>query len=90
MATLWRGIVGPDLTIYVKSLVNDSEGKEEMARFGGVEIRGDCGGIVVRCLGDGEKKAGVEEKTRRRLGFEVSEYVRGLGAEEWKLAFGRV
>ncbi|TVY90076.1 Repressor of filamentous growth, partial [Lachnellula willkommii] len=62
MATLWRGIVGPDLTVYVSRV-----GREEMAKFGGVEIKGDCNAIIVR-VPTGE---GVDEKTRRRLGFEV-------------------
>jgi len=67
MATLWRGIVGPDLTIYAKRV-----DKDEMERFGGVEVRGDCKGIVVRVL-ETEK---MDEKTARRLGFEVIEWVR--------------
>ena len=75
MATLWRGIVGPDLTVYVSRV-----GREEMAKFGGVEIKGDCNAIIVR-VPDGE---GVDEKTRRRLGFEVLEFVRGVES-----AFGR-
>ena len=69
MATLWRGIVGPDLTVYVSRV-----GREEMAKFGGVEIKGDCNAIIVR-VPAGE---GVDEKTRRRLGFEVLEFVRGV------------
>ncbi|KAI9748311.1 MAG: NAD(P)H-dependent D-xylose reductase (XR), partial [Chaenotheca gracillima] len=45
-ATLWRGIVGPDLTIWIQDCT-----KEEMARqgaSGGVEIREDAAAIVVR------------------------------------------
>ncbi|KAF7952171.1 uncharacterized protein EAE97_001668 [Botrytis byssoidea] len=115
MATLWRGIVGADLTVFVKGV-----GREEMERSGGVEwLVGR--GIVVRilvsekvgregslpgdreCLGKGststvgsgggerekegsggkekekEKiKGKMDEKTRRRLGFEVGEWVRGI------------
>jgi hypothetical protein len=66
MATLWRGIVGPDLTIYVKGVDGD-EG-------GGVEVRADCRVIVVR-VGKGGK--GGKEGLVRRLGFEVGEFVRG-------------
>ncbi|KAH6683084.1 hypothetical protein B0J14DRAFT_138069 [Halenospora varia] len=76
MATLWRGIVGPDLTIYVERV-----GREEMGKFGGVEVKRDCPAIVVRVLGG----QGMDEKTARRLGFEVLEYVRGMEA-----GFGRV
>jgi hypothetical protein len=103
MATLWRGIVGPDLTIFVKTLdIGDREAVEELGRFGGVECRWDVGAVVVRVgvpgSGNGGKEgrdggpAGVgkdrmnggdgggvrvEEKTLRRLGFEVLEWVRG-------------
>ena len=100
MATLWRGIVGPDLTIYVKALdVGDREAVEELGRFGGVECRWDVGAVVVRVGVPGSENGGtggrdggpagagkdganggvvrVEEKTLRRLGFEVLEWVRG-------------
>jgi HMG box factor len=69
MATLWRGIVGPDLTIYAKRV-----DKEEMDRCGGVEIREDCAGIIVRVTDSGN----MGEKTARRLGFEVMEFVRSI------------
>lgn len=69
MATLWRGIIGPDLTVYVKRV-----DKEEMERYGGVEIRADCAGIVVRVAETGK----MDEKTARRLGFEVMEFVRSI------------
>lgn len=69
MATLWRGIIGPDLTVYVKRV-----DREEMDRHGSVEIRRDCAAIVVR-LSDAGK---FEEKTGRRLGFEVLEFVRSV------------
>lgn len=65
MATLWRGIIGPDLTIYAARV-----GKDEQA---GVEIRQDCSAIIVR-VDEGKK---MDEKTARRLGFEVMEFVRG-------------
>ncbi|PMD45379.1 hypothetical protein L207DRAFT_404298, partial [Hyaloscypha variabilis F] len=67
MATLWRGIVGPDLTIYVNKV-----GRDEMNKMGGVEIRVDCAAIIVRVL----EGAQMDEKTARRLGFEVVEFVR--------------
>ena len=87
MATLWRGIIGPDLTVYIVRV-----GREEMGKFGGVEVRGDVGGIVVRVLMEEEEGvesgfggAGMDEKTRRRLGFEVLEFVRG-GEVGWARA----
>jgi HMG box factor len=86
MATLWRGIVGPDITIYIRiptgGTQEDREGVEEVAKFGGVECRRDCGAVVVR-VPFAPSKDGmggtnlVEEKTLRRLGFEVLEMVRG-------------
>jgi hypothetical protein len=69
MATLWRGIVGPDLTIYAKRV-----DKDEMDRCGGLEIREDCAGIIVRVTDSGT----MDEKTARRLGFEVMEFVRSM------------
>ena len=75
MATLWRGIVGPDVTIYAKRVE-----KDEMDRCGGVEIRDDCSGIIVRVTDSGN----MDEKTARRLGFEVTEFVRSMEG-----AFGR-
>ena len=69
MATLWRGIVGPDLTIYAKRV-----DKDEVERCGGVEIREDCAGIIVRVTDCGN----MDEKTARRLGFEVIEFVRSM------------
>lgn len=68
MATLWRGIVGPDLVVYVKGST-----AEELTKTGGnmVEYR-HPGVMVVR--GDVEK--GIDEKTERRLAFEVMEWVR--------------
>lgn len=66
MATLWRGIVGPDLVVYVRQMT-----AEEAARNGGtVEYRAP-GVMVVKVAG--EK---VDEKTERRLAFEVMEWVR--------------
>ncbi|PBP22005.1 AAA family ATPase Pontin, partial [Diplocarpon rosae] len=76
MATLWRGIVGPDLTIYATRASRD-----ELVRFGGVEVRADCPCIVVRVP---EGPAKLDEKTARRLGFEVVEFVRNVEA-----GFGR-
>jgi hypothetical protein len=88
MATLWRGIVGPDLTVYVKAISpTDREGVEEMSRYGNVEIRHDCAAIIVRVeIREGKsgearvREGNVEEKILRRLGFEVLEFVRiGFG-----------
>ncbi|KAI9697306.1 MAG: hypothetical protein M1836_004870 [Candelina mexicana] len=72
MATLWRGIVGPDITVFVKEA-----SAEEMNKSGGVEVRGDAKAVIVRL----EKGKSCEEKALRRLGFEVGEWIRGVGKE---------
>lgn len=76
-ATLWRGIIGPDLTIYISSAGAAGGGKDEAggATGGGVEVRNDCSAIVVKA-----EEGRVEERCLRRLGFEVLEFVRGFAA----------
>ncbi|KAK0652074.1 hypothetical protein B0T16DRAFT_434961 [Cercophora newfieldiana] len=69
MATLWRGIAGADLTVYVRSAT-----EEELTRLQGVELKAP-GLMVVRV--DEREVMGMAEKTERRLGFEVVEWVRG-------------
>ncbi|MCJ1472092.1 hypothetical protein MMC13_000739 [Lambiella insularis] len=90
MATLWRGIVGPDITIVVRSSSSNYEGantngssspREEAARAGagGVDVRlADARAILLRCEAGGK----VGESALRRVGFEVGEYVRGMTAGE--------
>lgn len=88
-ATQWRGIIGPDLTIYVRDGVAGEAAGVEVGR---VEGRGDVGVIVVRRSsgGDGGERygdsgMGIEGSVLRRLGFEVGEWVRGfnlLGSKE--------
>lgn len=73
MATLWRGTVGPDLTIYVKSADKDSSAG---SGIGGklVELNDE-----VRCLTvQREKEGRFAEAALRRVGFEVSEWVRSV------------
>ncbi|TIC97329.1 hypothetical protein CH35J_006876 [Colletotrichum higginsianum] len=76
MSTLWRGIVGPDLVIYVKSVAED-----EVTRGGAVEFRGS-GVMVVRIA----HNKSLDEKTERRISFEVVEWIRGGSYQE---GFGR-
>ncbi|KAF2446724.1 hypothetical protein P171DRAFT_238165 [Karstenula rhodostoma CBS 690.94] len=71
MATLWRGTVGPDLTIYIK-------GADKESRDGGklVDVNDE-----VRCMTVVKEGSGkFAESALRRVGFEVGEWVRGLGA----------
>jgi hypothetical protein len=65
-ATQWRGVVGPDLTIYLK----DGEEKGKM-----VEQKEEARLFVVRRGVDAE----VDGSTLRRLGFEIGEWVRSFG-----------
>jgi hypothetical protein len=67
MATLWRGIVGPDLTIYIQT----PDPKEPVQSGKLVDV--DYG---VRCMTvRREKGADFEPAALRRVGFEVSEWV---------------
>lgn len=68
MATLWRGTVGPDLTIYIRSHEKDHGGaKPEMDES-------------VGCLTVAKEKDGkFTDADLRRVGFEVSEFINGMG-----------
>ncbi|KAF7550816.1 hypothetical protein G7046_g7907 [Stylonectria norvegica] len=68
MATLWRGVVGPDLVVYVKPSVED-----EIAKLGTVDFQKRPGMIVVR-IPVGKD---LDEATERRVSFEVIEWMRG-------------
>lgn len=71
IATLWRGIVGADYTVYVQDAT-----KEEMAHQKDIEVSEDSKYIVVRRQSsDGGALGGLEDKTIRRLGFEISEWI---------------
>ncbi|KAL8744201.1 MAG: hypothetical protein Q9190_003529 [Brigantiaea leucoxantha] len=84
MASMWRGIIGPDITIAVageedsnrpKERVGpDSRGEGKKAKNHDVEIRlDDRRAIIVRV----EQGGKVGEGALRRLGFEVEEWIRG-------------
>ncbi|KAF2654083.1 hypothetical protein K491DRAFT_717491 [Lophiostoma macrostomum CBS 122681] len=72
MATLWRGTVGPDLTIYIK---NSGESKEDSPSGKLVDINEEARLLTVRK----EKGADVEAGALRRVGFEVDEWIRSIG-----------
>ncbi|KAI3320634.1 hypothetical protein HD806DRAFT_524653 [Xylariaceae sp. AK1471] len=75
VATLWRGIAGADLTVYVKRATSP----EEIQGNNCVEMAGP--GVMVLRVPDREEGGGggrrVDEKLERRLGFEIAEWVRG-------------
>ncbi|KAI1652228.1 uncharacterized protein F4817DRAFT_363108 [Daldinia loculata] len=67
LATLWRGIVGPDLTIYVKRTAEAEAQGNSLLEFANPAV-------MVLHVAEGGK--GVDEKLERRLGFEIMEWVR--------------
>ncbi|KAL8873205.1 MAG: hypothetical protein Q9174_001288 [Haloplaca sp. 1 TL-2023] len=78
MASMWRGIVGPDITIAVRG--NDDGSLDSRGRVvkGGAEVEvrlEDSRAVIVRV----EKGGKVAEGGLRRLGFEVGEWIRGRG-----------
>ncbi|KAI1311137.1 hypothetical protein F5Y03DRAFT_382278 [Xylaria venustula] len=76
VATLWRGVVGADLTVCVKrsAPAADSESGSNSGGggSGGVDMAGS-GVMMLRVPESGR----VDEKLERRLGFEIAEWVRG-------------
>lgn len=82
VATLWRGIVGADLTVYVKriSAAAAATGDEEQGSNNSVEFaNADHSVLVLRMADDGQGRGGMDEKLERRLGFEIMEWVRSGG-----------
>lgn len=85
-ATLWRGIPGADMTVYLKDVdVKHAAAQEEFGN-GGVEIKKKENVMVVRRIKSGDSTSdksgleGVEAGALRRLGFEIGEWVRGIGS----------
>ncbi|KAF2848836.1 hypothetical protein T440DRAFT_400371 [Plenodomus tracheiphilus IPT5] len=69
MATLWRGTVGPDLTLYVKTY-------DAKDGFAGAKPDMDD---AVRCLTVFKEKEGkFAVADLRRVGFEVNEWIQGM------------
>ncbi|KAI0535865.1 hypothetical protein GGR58DRAFT_528980 [Xylaria digitata] len=68
VATLWRGVVGADLTVYVKRAA------DEAVAGGGNSVEIAAPGVMVLRMPDAGR---VDEKLERRLGFEIAEWVRG-------------
>lgn len=67
VATLWRGIIGADLTIYVKKAADPAELQGNNC----VEFVNSA--VMVLRMVEGK---GIDEKLERRLGFEILEWVR--------------
>ncbi|KAL6238140.1 hypothetical protein BDW75DRAFT_237643 [Aspergillus navahoensis] len=72
MAALWRGAVGPDITVYVREC-----DVQELKQVGNpVEIRlQDAKTVVVRRPVNASGPKELEEKVLKRLGFEIEDYI---------------
>lgn len=75
LASLWRGCVGPDITIVIRGPQEGAEGSGENwdSVSTGVEVRLQGERTVVVRTG---KSGQIDEKALRRVGFEVEEYLR--------------
>lgn len=76
MATLWRGVLGPDVTIYVRDA-----GPDEMAKEKSIEVQEAARCIVVRREKGAAADGGIEDRSLRRLGFEVGEWIRTISLQ---------
>lgn len=73
MATQWRSIIGPDLTIFLKdSMGENGKPTVEMLEEGNLFV-------VKRTRGEGNEGLGLEPSLLRRVGFETCEWVRAFG-----------
>lgn len=83
---MWRGIVGPDVTIAIKAMDEGGGGGVEQQKSQGGKAKSGSGGagdvdvrlddsraVVVKV----EKGGNVGEGALRRVGFEIEEWVRG-------------
>ena len=86
-ATQWRGIIGPDLTIYVRDGTNLESGRPSV-EIENVDGKSDVGLMVMRRTMSNDQNGGfdgaevgshVEASVLRRMGFEVGEWVRAFG-----------
>jgi HMG box factor, other len=83
-ATQWRGIIGPDLTIYIRDATSMESGRPPV-EIEFVEGRPDVGLFVMRQMkteaqeGTSDGSSQVEASVLRRMGFEVGEWVRAFG-----------
>ena len=74
-ATLWRDAIGPDVTVYVRDVSGDEMANRKPEER--VELMQDLRVIFVRNpRGVGQDRRRVEGPTLRRIGFEVTEWIR--------------
>lgn len=87
-ATQWRGIIGPDLTIYICDTTAEESGKLA-ADFELADSKSDFALFVVRksqedCDNANEIDLQVSPTVLRRVAFEVSEWVKAFGSRKTK------
>lgn len=70
VATLWRGTIGPDFTVYVRGVEEPETAVPSGMGKPAVDIREDLGALIVKGTGR------VEEGSVRRVAFEVGEWAR--------------
>lgn len=73
---MWRGIVGPDITIVIKAYDEVAALEQKGRKNNGVEVDvrlEDARAVIVRV----EKGGKILEGSLRRVGFEVEEWMRG-------------
>ena len=75
IGALWRDIAGPDLVVHVQAAGAEDDSPLGTQGGGSVEVRAP--GLMLVRVGEREAREGLSEKTERRLGFEVVEWVRG-------------
>lgn len=88
-ATLWRGIIGPDLTIYLRD-ASTSGASGPSVEIEAVEGRPEAGLFVVkRVRAESEESGristdvgGIYASVLRRVGFELSEWVRAFASSK--------
>lgn len=94
-ATLWRGTVGPDVTVYIKDVDASTSAARDEPGKGGVEMVDDTKSnsryMAIRrtCNADDKTEKGglegIEAGTLRRLGFEVGEWIRSTASSRGSL-----
>lgn len=75
MGALWRDMAGPDLVVHVQAAGSEDDSPLGIQGGGGIEVRAP--GLMLVRVSEREAREGLSEKTERRLGFEVVEWVRG-------------
>ncbi|KXL43134.1 hypothetical protein M433DRAFT_162477 [Acidomyces richmondensis BFW] len=77
MATQWRGVIGPDLTIFIRDAITEEAGRStvEMSTEGNLFV-------IKRTRNESDKVLELEPSLLRRLSFEVTEWARAFGSEK--------